>query len=142
MNDALGSTHRQREAAVRTEELAEGAPRDDLERAGRDRAAPARAREGRSRDKGIACVLCSFVWCAPEQVRKIPHHEGEILRRLPSGTPVTAIGATPDLLWLKVSPRDAASASDVHLAAVLARTFTPLCCALFGVLAIHTVRFL
>ena len=132
MNDALGSTHRQREAAVRTEELAEGAPRDDLDRAGRDRAAPARARERRSRDKGIACVLCSFVWCAPEQVRKIPHHEGEILRRLPSGTPVTAIGATPDLLWLKVSPRDAASASDVHLAAVLARTFTPLCCALWG----------
>ena len=86
---------------------------------------PVRVSVGRATKVSLACCAHSCVVC-PEQVRKIPHHEGEILRRLPSGTPVTAIGATLDLLWLKVSPRAAASPSDVHLDAVLARTFTPL----------------
>ena len=36
------------------------------------------------------------------KVRRIPHHEGEIIKRLPTGTPIVAIGATPDLLWLQV----------------------------------------
>lgn len=36
------------------------------------------------------------------KVRKIPHHAGEIIKRLPSGTPVVAIAATPDLMWLQI----------------------------------------
>jgi len=36
------------------------------------------------------------------KVRKIPHHAGEIIKRLPAGTPVVAIAATPDLMWLQI----------------------------------------
>jgi len=51
------------------------------------------------------------------KVRRIPHHEGEIIKRLPTGTPVVAIGATPDLLWLQIAEHEFLPTRDCNFAA-------------------------
>lgn len=50
------------------------------------------------------------------KVRRIPHHAGEILRRVPSGTTLVATAASPDLLWLRVGENEYIPTRDCNFA--------------------------
>jgi len=49
------------------------------------------------------------------KVRAIPHHDGEVIRRVSSGTVMVALATTPDMLWLQVGQREFVPTRDCKL---------------------------